>query len=56
MTNLSRGLGAGLAATLVLSIIMVAKGMMGLMPELNVIAMLSNMMKSPPVVGWSSTL
>ncbi len=52
MTNLSRGLGAGLAATLVLSIIMVAKGMMGLMPELNVIAMLSNMMKSPPVVGW----
>jgi len=52
MTNLSRGIGAGLAATAVLSVIMVVKGMMGLMPELNVIAMLSSMMKSAPVVGW----
>ena len=40
MSNLSRGIGAGLAATVVLSMIMVAKGMMGLMPELNVIAKL----------------
>ena len=52
MTNTKRGIGAGLAATMVLSMIMVAKGMMGLMPELNVIAMLSLMMKSAPIVGW----
>lgn len=52
MTNISRGIGAGLAATVVLSMIMVAKGMMGLMPELNVIAMLSSMMKAAPVIGW----
>lgn len=52
MTNTKRGIGAGLAATMVLSMIMVAKGMMGLMPELNVIAMLSSMMKSAPAIGW----
>ncbi len=52
MTNTKRGIGAGLAATMVLSMIMVAKGMMGLMPELNVIAMLSSMMNSVPIVGW----
>lgn len=52
MNKVTRGLGAGLAATMVLSMIMIAKGMMGLMPELNVIAMLSSMMKSTPVVGW----
>ena len=44
MTNTARGIAAGLAATMVLSMIMVAKGMMGLMPELNVIAMLSSML------------
>ena len=32
--------------------IMVAKGMMGLMPELNVITMLGSMMNTAPVVGW----
>ena len=52
MSNVSRGIGAGLAATVVLSMIMVAKGMMGLMPELNVIAMLSSMMKMAPIAGW----
>lgn len=52
MNKVTRGLGAGLAATLVLSMIMIAKGMVGLMPDLNVIAMLSSMMKSAPVVGW----
>ena len=34
--------------------IMVAKGMMGLMPELNVIAMLSSMMKTAPIFGWAA--
>ena len=52
MTNAGRGIVAGLAATAVLSMIMVAKGMMGLMPELDVIAMLSSMMSTAPVVGW----
>lgn len=52
MTNTSKGILAGFAATVVLSMIMVAKGMMGLMPELNVIAMLSSMMNTVPAVGW----
>jgi hypothetical protein len=54
MTKTIRGIGAGFAATVALSIIMVAKGMMGLMPELNVIAMLSAMMNSAPIVGWAA--
>ncbi len=54
MTNTARGIAAGLAATVVLSMIMVAKGMMGLMPELNVIAMLSSMMKTAPIFGWAA--
>lgn len=52
MTNMGRGIGAGLAATAVLSMIMVAKGMMGLMPQLDVISMLSSMMNTAPVFGW----
>lgn len=52
MTNISRGIAAGLAATAVLSMIMVAKGMMGLMPQLDVIGMLSSMMNTGPMVGW----
>lgn len=52
MTNIGRGIAAGLAATAALSMIMIAKGMMGLMPQLDVIAMLSSMMKTAPVVGW----
>ena len=52
MSKVSKGIVAGLVATVVLSMIMVAKGMMGLMPELNVIAMLSSMLGATPVVGW----
>ena len=52
MANVSKGIVAGLAATVVLSMIMVAKGMLGLMPELNVIAMLSSMMNTVAAVGW----
>lgn len=52
MANASKGIIAGLVATVVLSMIMVAKGMMGLMPGLNVIAMLSTMMHAGPAVGW----
>ena len=52
MNNMVKGIVAGLVATMVLSMIMVAKGMMGLMPELNVIAMLSSMMKVAMPLGW----
>ncbi len=52
MNNIGRGIVSGLAATAVLSMIMVAKGMMGLMPQLDVIGMLSSMMNTAPAMGW----
>lgn len=54
MGNVSKGMIAGFAATVVLSMIMIAKGMMGVMPELNVIAMLSTMMNTELAVGWAA--
>ena len=56
MNNIVKGLVAGLVATIVLSMLMVTKGMMGLMPELDMIAMLSSMMSAPPIVGWIAHL
>jgi len=44
MNTLKAGFTGGLVATIVLSAILVAKGMMSLMPELDVIKMLSAMM------------
>lgn len=52
MTNIKAGLVAGFSATVVLSAMMVGKSMMGVMPELDVIHMLSGMMGAPAVVGW----
>jgi hypothetical protein len=52
MKHLFSGLAAGLVATVVLSVMMVAKTMMGVMPELDVIVMLSAMMGAPALVGW----
>ena len=52
MQKFNDGLIAGLAATIVLSILMIAKSMMGLMPNLDVIHMLAHMMGTPLVVGW----
>lgn len=52
MTNLKNGFLAGFAATVVLSVLMVAKGMMGVMPELDVAAMLAAMIGAPNIVGW----
>ncbi len=52
MQKIVAGLVAGFSATVVLSALMVAKNMMGLMPELDVIAMLSTMMKAPATMGW----
>lgn len=47
---------ANLAATLVLALLMVLKSMMGLLPALNVISMLSRMMHGPMVAGWAAHL
>jgi len=52
MTNLKNGFLAGFIATAVLSVMMVAKSMMGVMPELDVAAMLAMMMGAPILVGW----
>ena len=52
MTNIPAGLLAGFVATVVLSVLMIGKSMMGVMPELDVIAMLSGMMGAPLAAGW----
>ncbi len=56
MTHTGKGLLAGLAATVVLSALMVMKGMMGVMPELDIAKMLAGMMGSPdsPMPGWAA--
>ncbi len=50
--NIKAGLISGFIATLVLSLIMVMKAKMGLMPELNAIKMLAGMMHAPLIMGW----
>lgn len=52
MTDFKAGLVAGFSATAVLSAMMVTKSMMGVMPELDVIHMLSGMMGAPAILGW----
>lgn len=52
MGNISRGVVAGLIGTAALSVLMVMKNMMGVMPELDVIGMLGGMMHVPPAVAW----
>lgn len=52
MNKLVPGLVSGFVATVVLSVMMLAKGMMGIMPELDVIAMLSAMMSMPAAAAW----
>ncbi len=52
MNKITAGLAAGLLATVVLSAIMLAKGMMGVMPELDIIAMLSAMMGASASMVW----
>ena len=46
------GIVAGLVATVVLSALMLVKGMMGMMPDLNVIVMLAGMMGTGAMMGW----
>ncbi|WP_394697533.1 DUF6789 family protein [Pseudoxanthomonas japonensis] len=52
MGNIAKGITAGIVATVVLSVLMVAKSMMGLMPQLDVISMLSRMMGVAVPVAW----
>jgi hypothetical protein len=49
---IARGMVAGLIATVVLSILMLMKQAMGIMPKLNVIAMLADMTQTGAAVGW----
>lgn len=51
--NWLKGMVAGFVATIVLSAIMLMKTMMGVMPELNPIKMMSDMVGGPPAVGWA---
>ena len=52
MNNLTQGLIAGLIATVVMSAMLLAKNMMGIMPELDIITMLTGMMKMGDAVSW----
>ncbi len=54
MKDIPKGLLAGLAATVVLSLLMVLKAMMGVMPQLDLPKMLAGMVGSPdmPLIGW----
>ena len=54
MTKITNGMKAGFLATGVLSLLMLVKSAMGIMPALDVVNMLSAMMGMPdaPIVGW----
>ncbi|MBU6296968.1 MAG: hypothetical protein KGJ79_16560 [Alphaproteobacteria bacterium] len=53
MARYAKGVFAGFVATAVLSVFMVMKQMMGMMPQLDVVAMLTTMVgASSPLVGW----
>lgn len=56
--NVPKGILAGFIATIALSVLMVLKAAMGMMPQMNAIKMLTGMahgmmgMPASPVVGW----
>lgn len=52
MTNLAQGMIAGFIATVVLTIMMIIKGSLGLVPELDPIGMIAGMIGASEVVGW----
>jgi len=52
MNTYIAGVAAGVIATVVLSALMMLKGMMGMMPDLDVIGMLSGMMGAAAAIGW----
>ena len=51
-SRVAKGFLAGLAATVVLSILMLMQSAIGLLPNLDVIAILSGMMQSGPALAW----
>ena len=52
MNNIAKGIIAGLVATVVLSLMMFAKGAMGLMPALDPIGMIAGMMGVSTAIAW----
>jgi hypothetical protein len=56
MSEIGKGLAAGFVGTVVTSALMFAKTMMGLMPDFNVIKILSSQLGRPdqPVIGWAA--
>lgn len=52
MTNIAKGMLAGFAATIVLSLLMLMKGAMGLMPALDPIGMIAMMMGVSTAIAW----
>jgi hypothetical protein len=51
--NWMKGMVAGFVATVALSALMVMKATMGVMPELNPIRMIAEMLGAPLAVGWA---
>lgn len=52
MNSIGKGIVAGFAATVVLSVLMLIKEAMGVMPQVDPIGMLSGVVDAPPAVGW----
>jgi hypothetical protein len=52
MNSIGKGIVAGFLATVLVSILMLIKAVIGLMPEVNVIAMLGGMIGGGPTIGW----
>lgn len=52
MNNIPQGLIAGFVATVVMSAMLIAKGMMGIMPELDIIATLNRMLMMGDAASW----
>lgn len=52
MHRTSAGLIAAFIATIVLSALMILKGKLGLLPDMNVIHMLASHMGGNPIMGW----
>ena len=52
MNNVLKGMIAGFAATVVLSVIMVMAAALGLVPELDIIVMLRGILGAGPMLGW----
>lgn len=52
MNKILSGILAGLAATIVLSMLMLIKNMMGLMPDVDIINMLAQQMGAGVLMGW----